>query len=226
VLQEHFGVPERKITVIPNGVPAQTFRPDPGARTGDGLEKLGLRSDRFTLLSAGALVAEKGVDLVIKAMSALDHVQLVVAGDGPQREELVTLATSVAANRVAFVGSVDDMAGTYALADAVVLASRAGDSMPAALIEAGMMGLPSVATPVDGIPEIVVSGSTGTLVPIGDVGALRNAIDELANDPEMARRFGSAARDHCDAKFSMRVVAGAWAAVLDQVSGEGRAARE
>ena len=53
------------------------------------------------------------------------------------------------------------MVEAYAAADVVVLASRGGDSMPAVLIEAGLCGVPAVATPVQAIPEIVLPGETG-----------------------------------------------------------------
>ena len=67
--------------------------------------------------------------------------------------------------------------------------------MPATLIEAGLCGVPSISTPVDGIPEIVVDDETGILVPIGDGEGLHDALHRLQHDAELRRRMGEAALD-------------------------------
>ena len=106
----------------------------------------------------------------------------------------------------------------YRAADAIVLASRGGDSMPAVLIEAGLMELPAIATPIGAIPEIVVPEVTGTLVPVGDVDGLARAMGALAADPDLVPRLGRSARAHCAARYSIEPIAVAWEAVLRQVA--------
>jgi glycosyltransferase involved in cell wall biosynthesis len=149
--------------------------------------------------------------------------QLLVAGDGPERAALEALARSRAPGRVTFAGTVDDAWRVYDSSDVVVLASRGGDSMPAVLIEAGLAGLPSVSTPIDAIPEVVVDGETGLLVPPGDAEALGRALRDLFDDPARARSFGVAARARCSARFVMPIVAEQWATVLRAtITGTGR----
>jgi glycosyltransferase involved in cell wall biosynthesis len=117
-----------------------------------------------------------------------------------------------------FLGSTDDARRAYAAADLVVLPSRGGDSMPAVLIEAGLMALPAVSTPVAGIPDIVLDGRTGLIVsPLG-VPELRAACASILDDGERARALGAAAREHCLEKFSIERVARDWADVLTQVA--------
>ena len=99
----------------------------------------------------------------MEAISLLADAHLVVAGDGPERDDLEALAKRVAPGRVTFVGTVADMAGLYASADLLLLTSRT-EATPGVLIEAGMAGLPVVAARVGAVPEIVDNEVTGLLV--------------------------------------------------------------
>ncbi|HXY92129.1 MAG TPA: glycosyltransferase family 4 protein [Acidimicrobiia bacterium] len=216
-LQQYFGVRADRVRVIPNGVVAERFAPVDAAGRARARANFGLDPGAFTLVYLGALVPEKGVDLAIEAVAHCAPVQLLVAGDGRERAVLEALAARVAPGRVVFAGRVEDVSSAYAAADAVVLASRGGDSMPAALIEAGLTELPAVATPIEAIPEIVVSGLTGTLVPVDDAGALARAFDALAHDRAGTAALGRAARAHCIAHFSIGPVAAAWGRVLGEV---------
>jgi glycosyltransferase involved in cell wall biosynthesis len=181
--------------------------------------RLGLDPDAPTVLSIGALAPEKGVDLTVSAVGGLRGVQLLVAGDGPERGRLEELAARVAPGQVVFAGSLRDPGPAYTAADVVSLPSRGGDSMPAVLIEAGLMGLPVVATPIEGIVDIVDPGVTGELVAAESVDGLRIALDQILGDREHAAELGDAARARCTERFSIDVVAAAWGRVLDEVSG-------
>ena len=101
-----------------------------------------------------------------------------------------------------------------------MLASRGGDSMPAVLIEAGLMEIPAIATPIEAIPEIVVPEVTGKLVPVGDVDGLARAMRALAADPDLVRTLGRSARAHCAARYAIEPISVAWEAVLRQVADE------
>ena len=78
------------------------------------------------------------------------------------------------------------------------------DALPTTLIEAGAMELPSISTPVTGIPEILGHGSAGVLVPENDVPATARAIASLLDDPARARALGRAARTRCEELFDGR----------------------
>ncbi len=116
-----------------------------------------------------------------------------------------------------FTGSVREPRRCFEAADVVVLPSRGGDSMPAVLIEAGLMGVPAIATPVEGIREILDHGRAGELVPKNNATALSTAIRRLVDDPERARALGAAARQHCLDHYSIDVVAEKWDDVLTEV---------
>jgi glycosyltransferase involved in cell wall biosynthesis len=217
ILTDVFGVRTGKIWVIPNGVRTDRFLPsDAGARVSCRIG-LGLDPALPTVVSVGALAREKGTDLVIDAMADLDGAQLLVVGAGPERDALQHLADKRAPGRVTFAGSLPDARPAYCAADVVVLASRGGDSMPATLIEASMMGIPTVSTPVEGIPEIIVDGVTGALVPIDDSRALCGALRSLLGDAERARALGAAASEHCHRLFAIDEVARQWMTVLESV---------
>jgi glycosyltransferase involved in cell wall biosynthesis len=219
VLTDDFGVPREDIAVVPNGVPSSRFPllphhpdPDPAAR-----RRLGLDPDQPTVAVLGALVPEKGGAVAIEAVADLPGVQLVVAGDGPERPTLAALGSGTAPGRVHLVGSVADPLEVYRAADVVVLPSLGGDSMPAVLIEAGLCGVPVVATPVEGIPEIVVADETGLLVPVGDAPALARAIRALLGQPERATALAEAHRTRCLDRFEIGPVAERWSRVLVDV---------
>lgn len=214
VLAERLDVPRQRIHVIPNGVPAARFPvPSPDERVAakraldvDGAERV--------VLSLGALVPEKGVDVAIRAIAGTEC-HLLVAGDGPERARLEALADESAPGSVTFVGALTDPWQALAASDLLVLPSRGGDSMPAVLIEAGLAGLPAVATPIGGIVEILAAGQTGELVPVDDVAALRAAVQGVG---AQAESYGAAARQRCLERFEINVVARRWHALLDQVA--------
>jgi len=215
-----FGVPERKIRVVPNGVPPGRFPPIDRRLTGSARAALGLDTARPTVLSIGALVPEKGVDLAIRSVAGLRDAQLLVAGDGPERAALERLARAVAPDRIVFAGSVPEPRRCFEAADAVVLPSRGGDSMPAVLIEAGLMGVPVVATPVEGIVEITDHGRAGELVRRDDIGDLTDAMARVLTDPTHASELARRARAHCLANYDIDVVAEQWERVLDEALGQ------
>ena len=222
VLTSHFGVPASKLEVIPNGVPPQRFPLADSAERPGARQRFDLAPDVATALYVGALAPEKGVDSLVEAARHSPGLQLLIAGDGPARQDLERqVAREGAAERVRFAGFLSDAKSAYAAADVVVLPSRGGDSMPAVLIEAGLTGLPAIATPVQGIPDIVQDGVTGRLVPIGDAEALATALNAVLVDKEAARGMGLAARQHCLERFSIDVIARKWMRVCEAVRASG-----
>jgi glycosyltransferase involved in cell wall biosynthesis len=219
-LTESFGVPPARITIVPNGVAPERFLPGDDAARRDARVTFGLAPDARVLLSIGALVPEKGVDLAIDAVAELTNVTLLVVGAGPERDALARRAESRAPNRVVFADSIADPRDAYLAADAIVLPSRGGDSMPAVLIEAGLMALPCISSRIGAIPDVVRDGSTGLLVSTADATELREACTALIADPTRARALGQAAREHCLEHFAIDRVARRWCSVLSKVAGE------
>ncbi len=150
----------------------------------------------FVLLTAAVLEARKGHDVLLHAVEQLwrDRVPLrwVICGEGALRERLQTQARAAGlAERVVFTGFSSEVPRLLAAADVFVLPSR-HEGLGMAAIEAMAAGLPVVASRVGGLPEVVVDGETGLLVPVGDAGALAAAIRRCAHDRDWAQALGRA----------------------------------
>jgi glycosyltransferase involved in cell wall biosynthesis len=156
------GVEDSKVTVLRNGVNLELFSP-PASR--ESLRRdLGIEGK--TILSVGYLIARKGHDLVIAALEQLPDVKLLIAGDGPEKSNLVTLADSLGVReRVAFLGSLnqDSLRNYYRAVDMLVLASSR-EGWANVLLESMACGTPVVATNIWGTPEVVRSPEAGILV--------------------------------------------------------------
>jgi glycosyltransferase involved in cell wall biosynthesis len=209
-MNDRLHVPRARLHVIPTGVAADDFPPvDPASRRSARLA-LGLRDTGAVVVYLGALSPEKDVGLAIEAVASLPDVHLVVAGDGPDRASLEARATARVPGRVTFVGDVPNARPVLAAADVLVLPSRT-EGLPGVLIEAGLSGLPVVATDVGLVREIVVDGETGRLVPAGDATALAAALADVIHD---ADAVGTAARTRCLERYELGAVAAAWDALI------------
>jgi glycosyltransferase involved in cell wall biosynthesis len=161
----------------------------------------------------GSLSREKRVDLAIDAVAKLANVSLLVVGDGPERTRLQTMAAAAGAP-VRFLGPVERPQNVLAAADVVVMSSDT-EGQPAVAIEAGLSGLPVVATRVGGLSEVVEDGETGLLVVPGHAAGLAAAIQSaLAHRSEM----GNAARTHCLARFDLDRIAVQWQQLIRSVA--------
>lgn len=156
-----------EVRVIPSGV-------DLPAAVGE-------EADPPEVLYAGRLSAEKGVRELV---AAADGLPLVVAGDGPLRDEVP--------GALGFVPH-DELERLYARAAVVACPSRR-EGFGVVCAEAMAYGRPVVAGDVGGLRDLVRHEETGLLVPPGDVGALRAAMQRLLADPDLRRRFGEAGR--------------------------------
>jgi glycosyltransferase involved in cell wall biosynthesis len=134
---------------------------------------------------------------------------LLIAGGGPEHDDLSRLASRVAPGRVQLLGQVDDPTPVYAAANALVVSSRT-EGLPGVLMEAGLSGLPAVTTDVGYVRAIVRDGETGAVVPAGDDAALREAIRAVLEQPGL----GTAARAHCLTHFDVREIAKKWDELL------------
>jgi glycosyltransferase involved in cell wall biosynthesis len=162
-----------------------------------------------TALGSGALVAgrlspEKGIDVAIRAVGAIDGAALEIAGTGPDEESLRRLADAVAPGRVRFHGLVDkaEVQRLMLAAAVVVVPSRWYENQPMVVLEALARGVPVVGSTLGGMPELIEPGVTGELVPANDPRALAAALAPLLRDPERAFSMREAARTAIVSKFS------------------------
>ncbi|MEK6221414.1 MAG: glycosyltransferase family 4 protein, partial [Chloroflexota bacterium] len=138
------------------------------------------------LLIVGRVVYQKGIDLLLRALAGIPDLEWVlrVAGDGPLRAELLTLAGELGiAERVEFLGwqSKDELVKRYCEANLYVYPSR-HEGMPNVVLEAMSSGLPVIASEIAGNEELVIPGETGLLVPEDDSAELLLAIRSLIRD--------------------------------------------
>lgn len=151
-----------------------------------------LGCSELTLLVMSRLVPIKGVDRAIEAVSGLPGIRLVIAGAGPERTRLERSAPP----NVHFMGQLAGLekATWLAAADALIapsitLASGRTEGAPTAVIEAMAAGLPIIAHPVGGLPELIMHERSGLLSSSCDVRDLRSAILRFAEDPNLASRL-------------------------------------
>jgi glycosyltransferase involved in cell wall biosynthesis len=216
------GVAPSRLTLIRNGVDSEAFVPRPDITPFDA-------GARALVGYVGRLSQEKHPALFLHA-AALVHARLpythfVVVGDGPLRPELESLATRLRISHVVtFAGECTDMPARYATLD-VMLSTSWHEGTPLALLEAMACGLPVVATEVGGVPELVVSGTTGWLVPAGDEGEMARRTVALLEDRDAMRRFGRAARERAITMFPLDDQVQRTAALLGSLAHEGTRSR-
>lgn len=151
----------------------------------------------------GRLSPEKGVDVLIEAVSLLPSgsIVVVIAGDGPARAALEqqTGALGISSN-VHFLGAVQDVGSLYRQLDLVVLPSRS-EGLPNVLLEALNADVSVVATAVGAVPEVLIDKAAGAMVPSGDAHSLAAAITHtLAHGRSVSARMARAAVAH---RFSL-----------------------
>lgn len=184
-------MPEHRVTHIPNAMDLTRFAAAP---THDEAKRaLDIAPERFVIATVSRLVPQKALADAIEAIAKLRDVTFVVIGDGPERAELRARAAGQGVTAM-FMGDRDDVPRLLAAADVFLLSSK-WEGEPIALLEALAMGLPCVATNTDGAREILEDSGAGLLVPIGDVRALANALDQLRKEPEVRQGMAAVARD-------------------------------
>jgi glycosyltransferase involved in cell wall biosynthesis len=184
---ESAGFPRARIDVITNGAALQ---PADMRRQEELRHRLRL-GRRPLVLGIGRLVEQKDWPVFIAAASQLTGPSFAVAGDGPLRSDLRELAAR-AGGRVRFLGLVDDVAALVGLSACVVSTSY-WEGLPLALLEALSLGVPTVATDVDGVSDLVPADAA-LLVPAGDAARVSGAISRILTSPELAEELRRKAR--------------------------------
>jgi glycosyltransferase involved in cell wall biosynthesis len=145
----------------------------------------------------------------------LPDVVFAIAGEGPERERLVSKAAAVGvAERVRWLGHRDDVPALLAAADVFVLPSL-NEGLPLAAMEAMLAAVPVVAADAGGTGEIVRDGVTGLLVPPGDARALGESIRALLGDRARATRLAGAARELIEREHSAAAMVAATSRLYD-----------
>jgi glycosyltransferase involved in cell wall biosynthesis len=185
-LTDDLGVSRARVSVIPNPIDLvriqeEAQRPPPEYATGD------------FVLGVGRLTASKGFDLLIRAVARLFHekrpIRLVILGDGEERESLTRLVRQLGIEHLVTMPGYEPCPWRLmSRAVAVAVPSRQ-EGFSNVIVEAMACGASVVATECHGPREIVSSGVNGSLVPVGDEQALRQALVDLLDDPKRREHY-------------------------------------
>jgi glycosyltransferase involved in cell wall biosynthesis len=199
------GVAETKIAVIRNSIGPEAFvEPDAAVRAE--MEGWFAEKPRWLIGAAGRFSPEKGFAIFAEAAALVakrrPDAGFVLFGDGPTRPEVERLiAERGLRGKFIFAGFRTDLLRYLPNLDLGVMSSYT-EGLPVILLEMGAAGVPTVATAVGGIPEVIDDGQDGCLVPAGDSQALANRILGLLDDKERRHAMGQATRTRIERDFS------------------------
>jgi glycosyltransferase involved in cell wall biosynthesis len=203
-LEAELHMPSERIHVIYNGIEIERFTNAISYSYGE----LGLLEGSY-IGYIGALRPEKNIPLLIQAFHNLANDfpgwHLAIVGEGPEEQNIRQLIHDLQMDdRIHLMGFMRDVERIYPLLDLVVLPSHpVVETLPLVLIEAGVAGLPVIATKVGSVDEIVVEGETGLLVPPDDETAMREAIRTMLLDERLRKSLGVNGRRYVSDRFGM-----------------------
>lgn len=211
------GAPPGRVMCVPSGIDARRFRPDPAA--GERLRAgLGLTGHRV-FLAVGNLLPPKDYPTLVRAFAEVHRrrpeARLLVAGDGPLRDDIAALIRSLGLGAaVRLLGVQDDIPALINASDGLVMSSR-WEGLPTALLEAMACAKPVITTEFGGAAALV--GAAGAVVPPGDPPALAAAILRLAADRDAggaeALAMGTAGRALIERDYAIEAVCDRWEAI-------------
>lgn len=205
------GLREGRIDVVYNGVdPARYYLP---CTREEARLRAGLPTDGVLVGVVAHLTPRKGHAVFLEAFGRIaprfPGCRAIFLGEGTEmqvrtiRDQAARLGLSP---RLILAGFHLDVLPYYAAFDIVVLPSVAGEGLPRALLEGGLMGRPAIASNLSGAPEIVRDGETGFITPVGDVACLADRLELLVADGALRERMGRAARDFVGSTFTVEAM--------------------
>jgi glycosyltransferase involved in cell wall biosynthesis len=211
-------VPSRKVEVIVNGIDTDTPPCLPPPETVRA--ELGVPADAQIIGTVGRLVEVKDQAALVRAMKhihATNHnTQLVLVGDGPERQRLEGLARDAGiAHCVHFTGMQACPEKYLQIMNAFALTSRS-EGMPVSLLEAWRAGVPVVSSAVGGIPRAAAHGVNALLYPYGDDEALVDSLQQILRSDELARRLARAGGETLHENYSLARMARRYESIYRQ----------
>jgi glycosyltransferase involved in cell wall biosynthesis len=203
------GINSRKIKVIPDGI---DYSPFEEATSIDYLRKeLSFEPEDFLVGIVAHLADHKGHEYLIEATRILKQkaprIKMIIVGEGPLQLKLSKKVKEIRVeDMVFFLGFREDIPHILSSLDLFVLSSKI-EGMGTSIMDAMASSLPVVATRVGGIPEVVVDGETGLLVPPKNPEALAEAVLRIYNNRELAEQLGQKGHEVVHAKFSAEAMA-------------------
>lgn len=210
------GIPPDATRFIPNGIPPLA---EPSGH--DVRAELGIPADAPVIGTLGVLRRQKALDVLVRAAGVLapqfPGLRVLIGGSGPDRERLEAQVRAAGLEEtVLLLGLRHDVPDVLAALD-VAVSSSDFEGSPLAVMEYMAAGKAIVATAVGGVPDLVVDGRSGLLVPRRDAQALAAAVAELLRDPARRAAFGATARDHQRREFDIDVTVARVAALYEEL---------
>jgi glycosyltransferase involved in cell wall biosynthesis len=199
-LTERERIPASKITVLPNAVDTERFRPPTAGERSAARDELGLPPGATVVAGLGRLHPQKNWPLFLRLAARFPEVTFVIAGTGPEEERLRALAPS----NVHFAGFRD--ARTVLAAADIFLLTSDYEGTPMTLLEAMACGVPSVVSGVDGCAEILGDGRGGATARPGDESDFKTKLGDLIGGPERRALQGAAARERAVRAYDARTM--------------------
>jgi glycosyltransferase involved in cell wall biosynthesis len=189
-----------------NGVPSDFACTDPAAR-GQVRREFGIPPASPVVISVGRLDSVKGhiylVEAAARVREAVPNARFLLVGSGPEESRLRRRAAELnMGDGLIFAGLRHDVARLLAAADVAVLPSLY-EGFGLAAVEAMAAGMPVVGTRVGGLPEVIVDGETGLLVPPASPEGMAEAVIRLCRDADLRRRLGDAGRERHAQRFTL-----------------------
>lgn len=206
-----------RLEVIPNGVDTAVFRP--GSRAG-ARQRLGWSQEAFTVVFVGVA----GRNSFYKDYATMrEAIRLAANSDGARPMQFYVVGATapreqVGAASIEFLSHRDSMAECYQAADVYLHAAKM-DTFPLTVLEALASGVPVVATAAGGIPEQVVDGETGFVVPAGDAAAMAERLVRLSRSPAQTLAMGEAARRDAQERFSLELMVSRYRRLYQDAAG-------
>jgi sugar transferase (PEP-CTERM/EpsH1 system associated) len=213
-----------KVEQIYNGVDTVRFASRHEARRPIGPDGF-TAADSFIVGAVGRMVPVKDHETLVRGFARLRgtagasavRLRLVFIGDGPCRTHCERVAAELGvASACWFAGDRDDVADMLRQIDVLCLTSL-NEGINNTVLEAMATGLPVVATNVGGNPELVESGSTGTLVPVQAPAALADALQAYLNDAALCLRHGTLGRERVEKDFSIAAMVSRYASLYENL---------
>lgn len=173
--------------------------------------------DNPFVLALGRLHPNKGFDVLIKAMSHVKNAHLLIAGEGPERENLEKLARILnLTERVHMPGWIEDISSVLAASDILICSSR-HEPLGNVVLEGFAAKRPVVAMASQGPIELIANREDGLLTPMEDVSAMAEAINKVLDDKDFADKIRFAGRKKFENEYCKDIVLNKWLDFLSQV---------
>ncbi len=205
-LIERDGLAADRVAAFPIGLDVEYFRPAPPDH--DLRRELGLPGDRKLVGLISYLRTYKGhgyfIDAAARVLARHPDTTFLIVGEGPEEQAIrARIESRGLTDAVKMLGFRHDLLNVFRSLDLFVIPSVEGDTIPQVLMQALAMGLPVVSTTVGSIPDVVVDGETGYVVPPRDAAALAERIEVLLEDASLRKRMGEQGRALVERVYSI-----------------------